>query len=329
MFLSRKKPMPRESDTTITFIGAGRYSDVFKVSDGRRSVIMKLSYYRDNTLCDFVSKLKKGDAEGARKIKNKDSIMVSSAFSHVTNALVEKKASPHFVFVYCSSDCRNVATRLSHVIPSRLKSSTKVQLKYNNVCFMEQFTSDMTQWIRGTSRTVKDTSLRNALFAVIYTLAVLQKAYPGFRHNDLSTNNVLVKKLRKPMKTGYTFGGYSYYISSMPVLVALSDYDFTHVPGHSSLANERIISGKYRVTETPNKTYDTHFFLKSVLKSLKVTTRRVPQTMEFLKSLPLQSEDRLDTQEIPGLEPDVLLRHPYFESLRVTKIPRKVDTYSF
>lgn len=321
--------MPRDKNETITFLGAGRYSDVFKVSDGHRTVIMKLSYYRDNTLCDFVSKLKKGDKEGARHIKNKDSIMVSAAFAHATNALVEKKASPHFVFVYCSSDCRNLASRLSHIIPTRLKNSTKVQLKYNNVCFMEQFSSDMTAWIRGKSRGVTDNTLRNALFAVIYTLAVLQKAYPGFRHNDLSTNNVLVKKLRSSMKAGYKFGGQSYYISSMPVLIGISDYDFTHVPGHSSLANERIISGKYRVTETPNKTYDTHFFLKSVLKSLKVTTRRVPQTMDFLKSLPFQNEDRLDTEEIAGLEPEVLLKHKYFDPLRVSKIPRGVETYSF
>ena len=320
--------MPRDKNETITFLGSGRYSDVFKVSNGHRTVVIKLSYYRDNTLCDFVSKLKKGDKEGARKIKNKDSIMVSSAFANATNALIEKKASPHFVFVYCSSDCRNLATRLSHVIPARLKSSTKVQLKYNNICFMEQFTSDMTAWLRGT-RSLSDTVLRNALFAVIYTLAVLQKAYPGFRHNDLSTNNVLVKKLRTSMKTGYTFDGQMYYIPSMPVLVGISDYDFTHVPGHSSLANERIISGKYQVTETPNKTYDTHFFLKSVLKSLKVTSRKVPKTISFLKSLPLQSEDRLDTKEIAGLEPEVLLKHPYFDALRVSKIPRGVEKYSF
>jgi len=115
----------------------------------------------------------------------------------------------------------------------------------------------------------------------------------------------------------------------MPVLIGISDYDFTHVPGHSSLANERIISGKYQVTETPNKTYDTHFFLKSVLKSLKVTSRKAPKTISFLKSLPLQREDRLDTREIAGLEPEVLLKHPYFDPLRVSKIPRGVETYSF
>jgi hypothetical protein len=319
-----------DAKETVTFLGAGRYSDVFKVSNGRQTVIMKLSYYRDSTLNDFVSKLRNGDKEGARKAKNKDSIMVSSSFANATNTLMAKKASPHFVYVYCNADCRHLADKLASVIPpNRMKESSKIQLKYNNVSFMEQFSSDMTHWIRGKSRTVTDETLQKAIFAVVYTLAVLQKTYPGFRHNDLSTNNVLIKSLRKPMNIGYAFDGQSYYVKEMPVLVALSDYDFTHVPGHHSLANERVINGKYQVTETPNKTYDTHFFLKTVLKNLKASRRNVPATMAFLDSLPFNQElDRLDTKQIRGLEPDVLLQHPYFDSLR-RSIPRNVtEKYS-
>jgi len=319
-----------DAKETVSFLGAGRYSDVFKVSNGRQTVIMKLSYYRDSTLNDFVSKLRKGDKEGARKAKNKDSIMVSSSFANATNTLMAKKASPHFVYVYCNADCRHLADKLTAVIPpNRMKESSKIQLKYNNVSFMEQFSSDMTHWIRGKSRMVTDETLQKAIFAVVYTLAVLQKTYPGFRHNDLSTNNVLIKSLRKPMNIGYAFGGQSYYVKDMPVLVALSDYDFTHVPGHHSLANERVINGKYQVTETPNTTYDTHFFLKTVLKNLRASRRNVPATMAFLDSLPFNQElDRLDTKQIRGLEPDVLLQHPYFDSLR-RSIPRNViEKYS-
>lgn len=312
----------------ISFVGSGRYSDVFKVSSGRQSVIMKLSYYRDNTLCDFVDKIKRGDPAGARKAKNRDSIMVSAAFAAATNELIAKKASPHFVFVYCNADCRNLANRLKDLLPERMRTSTKVQLKYNNVCFMEQFSSDMTRWIRGRSRTVTDDSLRKALFGVLYTLAVLHKAYPGFRHNDLSTNNVLIKKLRKPSSTGYKFESMTFYVPHMPVFVAISDYDFTHVPNHATLTNERIVSRKYRVTDTPNKTYDTHFFLKSVLKNLVASKRHASETFAFLRSLPLQSEDRLDSKEIPDLEPEQLLQHSFFDPLR-KPIPRGVDTYRF
>lgn len=319
--------MKKAQDEIITFIGSGRYSDVFKVVRGRRSVIMKLSYYRDNTLCDFVSHLKNGDKEAARKAKNKDSIMVSSAFADATNALIAKKASPHFVFVYCNADCRNLSTKLQALLPNRMKTSTKIQLKYNNVCFMEQMSGDMTKWIRSRSRTCNDDTLCNAIFAVVYTLGVLQKTYPGFRHNDLSTNNVLIKKLTTPMTVGYSFGSDTYLITNMPILVAISDYDFTHVPGHPSLSNERIISGKYRVTETPNRTYDTHFFLKTVLKNIGAAKRKAPRTLAFLQSLGMHTEDRLDKLEVPGMDPPSLLKHRYFDALR-KPIPRGVDTYS-
>lgn len=313
---------------TVCFIGSGRYSDVFKVSDGQSSVIMKLSYYRDNTLNDFIRKIQGGDKEGAREAKNNDSIMVSSAFANATNTLVAKNASPHFVYVYCSADCRHLIEKFKALVRDRVKTSTSTQLKYNNVSFMEQFTADMTKWIRGRSRTVSDDTLRKAMFAIVYTLAVLQKAYPGFRHNDLSTNNVLVKRLRTPMSAGYSFGGDSYYVDKMPVLVAVSDYDFTHVPDHPNLTNERIVSGKYRVTDAPNKTYDTHFFLKTVAKNLAGSKRPVPETRAFLAGIPLQKEDRLDTKEIPGLEPAKLLRHSYFAPLR-RAIPPRVERYSF
>ncbi len=318
-----------DTSETITFIGAGRYSDVFKVTSGKKTVIMKLSYYRDNTLCDFISNLRQGKTEEARAAKNKDSIMVSSAFANATNALVIKKASPHFVFVYCNADCRNMAPRLQALLRERIKTSTKIQLKYNNACFMEQFNGDMTKWIRGTSKLLTDANVRAAIFAVVYTLAVLQKAYPGFRHNDLSTNNVLVKTHRKPLHIGYVYDGTSYYIPNVTVFAAVSDYDFTHVPGHHSLQNERVVGGRYRVTEAPNRTYDTHFFIKSVLKSLTYKDKlpKFPATVKFLKSLPLQKEDRLDTREIPGMEPEVLLKNAYFEPLR-RPIPSGVETYT-
>lgn len=300
--------------TLISFVGSGRYSDVFKVSDGRHAVIMKLSFYRDTTWCDFVKKMKQGDAVGARHVKNQDSIMVSAAFGNAANDLIARNVSPHFVWVYCYSDCRDMAPRLKSLISERMKTSSKIQLRFNNVCFMEVFTSDMTKWLRGRSRDLTETTIRAALCGVLYTLAALQKLYPGFRHNDLSSNNILIKKLTKQLRASYTINGATYYVST-PVLVALNDWDFSHVPDHPKLANERVINGRYKVTEAPNTTYDTHFFLKSVLKSLYLASDRFPAVTAFLKSLPLESEDRLDTKNIPGLEPAVLLTHDYFRPL--------------
>jgi|SRR5210317_100713 hypothetical protein len=311
----------------ITFIGSGRYSDVFRIQDGRHTVIMKLSYYRDNTMAEFAKELRAGHADTAKHVKNRDSIMVSNAFSSMTNALVNGYKSPHFVYIYCSSDCQNMPQKLAPLIPSRMKTSTSTQLKYNNICFMEQFSSDMTKWLRGRSKTLTDTNVCQAIFGVLYTLALLQHKYPGFRHNDLSTNNVLVKRTTKPQTIGYAING-SKFLVTTPTIVALSDYDFTHVPNHKSLQNERVVSGKYKVTQTPNPTYDTHFFLKTVLRNMQGKTKQLPKTISFLKSLPFKSDDRLDLQRVPGMEPHVLIKHAYFKPLQVRQFPQSVDVYS-
>ena len=303
--------------TLITFLGAGRYSDVFSVSDGHHKVVMKLSYYRDSTWCDFVKKMRVGDQEGARQVKNRDSIMVSAAFANASNDLMARSVSPHFVYTYCHADCRNMAPRLKALIQERVKSSSKIQLKFSNACFMEVFSGDMTKWLRGKSHDLTDATIRAALFGVLYTLAVLQRTYPGFRHNDLSSNNILVKKLKSPnrFRASYAIDGQKYYVDT-PVLAAIHDMDFLHVPGHAKLSNERVVNGKYRVTATPNPTYDTHFLLKSIMKSLYFKRGKFPETDAFLASLPLEKEDRLDTQPIAGLEPDKLLRHRYFDVLK-------------
>lgn len=311
----------------ITFIGSGRYSDVFRIQDGRHTVIMKLSYYRDNTLQEFAKELRAGHADVAKHVKNSDSIMVSNAFASMTNSLVNSYTSPHFVYIYCSSDCQNLAQRLAPLIPSRLKTSTATQLKYNNICFMEQFSSDMTKWLRGRSKTVTDENVRQAIFGVLYTLAVLQQKYPGFRHNDLSTNNVLIKRSTASRSIGYNLNGAKFLVTS-PIFPALSDYDFTHVPNHKSLQNERVVSGKYKVTEMRNPTYDTHFFLKTVQRSVNGKNKQLPKTFAFLNSLPFKKGDRLDLLRVPGMEPSVLIKHSYFRPLQVRRFPKSIDVYS-
>ena len=36
------------------------------------------------------------------------------------------------------------------------------------------------------------------IFQILFTLAVIQKKYPGFRHNDLKANNILLQVFPKP-----------------------------------------------------------------------------------------------------------------------------------
>ena len=295
-------------------LGSGKYSDVFRAqtAPGGPSVVMKVSYYRDDTLCDVVKRLKAGDARGALAAKQRDAIQVSNAFTRFTAGLLDT-VSPHFVAVFCEQDCSDFAAKLGPLLKDRLATLSPTQKKFNNVCFMELFDTNMTKFLVGGK--YNEAALRCAVFQVLYTLAVLQRLLPGFRHNDLSTNNVLVKRLRRAPRLAYEFGGATYFVAA-PLLVALSDYDFVHAPTRPDLHNERVTSGKFRVDGRPNDSYDTHFFLKSVLKCIQRRASDFPDTMAFLHRLRMRSEDRQNSSTMARLRPAALLGDAYFEPLK-------------
>ena len=300
----------------VEHVGSGKYSDVFRVSEPKprgRSVMMKVMYYRDGTLKQFADYARRGQLKRALDVKHQDAVSLGGEFARVSKQLIDKGVSPHFVLVYCDADVKNFADKLKPVLGDRMAELTRAQRKYANVCFMEEFDADMTKYLRASRYT--ESTLRGLIFQVLYTLAALQKVLPGFRHNDLSTNNVLVKKLRKRASAKYSLNGQTWYVPDMPAFAALSDYDFVHVPGHAALTNERVVSGKYRVDGKRNVSYDTHFFLKSVYKSIYKRKHKFPETTKWLLSIGLRTEDRQD-RELPPLQPARLLAGPYFDALK-------------
>lgn len=300
--------------TTLEHIGSGKYSDVFKIRDpGAGAVMMKVSYYRDAA------------ARSPNNKKHWDAIRVSSNFSKITAGLMGH-VSPHFVMVYCDSNTTSFARRLGPLLANRMQTLTPFQKRHNNVCFMEVFHTNMSKFLF--SGRYDETCLRSLVLQVLYTLAALQKLYPGFRHNDLSTNNVLVKKLRTSPILEYTVGGQTFYTKNN-ILPALSDYDFTNVPGHPQLMNERVYSGKFKVDGRRNDSYDSHFFLKSVLKCIQRRLDSFADTADFLKRLRMREEDRQNGAVIPRLVPATVLLDKYFAPLRTKPPGQPGATYAF
>lgn len=303
---------PPDPTSVIKHIGSGKYSDVFLVTNGRNNMAMKISYYRDETVCKFVELVKAGDLAGALRIKLTDSISVSNAFSKFTRTVLDD-VSPHFVLTYLDADCKSFVEKIPLVTPQRMSDLTPFQKRYNNVSFMEAFSCDMTKFLHRSK--YDERTLRMLMFQVLYTIAAMQRSLPGWRHNDLSTNNVLVKKTRKSTSSSYHVDGVTFYTDT-PTFVALNDYDFVHVPGHPRMQNQRVTGGKYRVNAEPNASYDVHFFLKSVLRCIAKKPRsEFAKTVRFLKDVGLRDDDRQD-EEIPSLAPDKVIMHQYFAPLR-------------
>lgn len=296
----------------IRSLGRGRYSDCFKVKDASgHAVACKLSYYQEATIKAFARLVRLGDRHAACLAKDQDAISVSAGMAEVAKLMKTLRVSPHFVRVYCEADVKHLPLRLKPLLRHRLPRLTPNQLKYSHVCIMEVCLCNLTTYL--TRYVVADATLKELLFQVIYTLACLQSVLPGFRHNDLSTNNVLVKRA-KHGPTRYHMNG-MVFLTQGPVAAVLADFDFTHVPGHEVLSNERVLGGKYGIAPAPNNAYDTHLLLQSTARCLK-RSHQCGHTLGFLRSIGLDpSHDRLAFAK-PHLSPASLLAHPYFASLR-------------
>ena len=313
-------------DISLKQIGTGKYSDIFAVFKGGESFAMKISYYTEETIDKFIKKKRYGDLEGAKREKEQDSILVSEKFSKVTAVLLNKKITPHFVRVFEEQDVKNLATKIPG-LEKRLGNLSVHQRMYNHVAFMELFDNDLTHLL--TRKVINESEIKMFIFQIIYTIAATQHALSGFRHNHLSTNNVLIRKNREKTITRYDVDGMVFYTPTK-YTVAVTDYDFVHIPTIKILNNRRVLSGNYKVTDDNNVSYDAHLFLKSVYKCFTKAYEKTPntETHRFLNSLETFENDR-HPHEIPSLNPRVILKHKYFDSLKVAPPDAVSERYGF
>lgn len=296
-------------------LGSGKYSDCFKVSLSGAEIAMKLSYYQEATIKAFARHAQHGNTLAAHVAKEQDAISVSMAMAEVAKNMKSMRISPHFVTVYCEADVRYLPKRLTPLLGRRLSRLTPQQLKYSHVCLMELYSCNVTSFLARFK--ARDRVMRALIFQVLYTLACLQELFPGFRHNDLSTNNVLIKAWGSVGAVRYTYGTTSFFVSGVPFKAALTDFDFTHVPGSDVMTNERVLSGNYSISAEHNPSYDAHLFLKTLKRCLSNQKGACPETQLFLDALKLDpSRDRL-RHTIPHLVPARLLAHSYFQCLKV------------
>jgi hypothetical protein len=319
-------PDVSEEDISLKQIGTGKYSDIFAVHRGGDSFAMKISYYTEDTIDKFIKKKRYGDLEGAKREKEQDSILVSEKFSKVTAVLLGKKITPHFIRVFEEQDVKNFAAKIPG-LEKRLKNLSTYQRMYNHVAFMDLFDTDLTHLL--TRKVLDENEIKVCIFQIIYTIAATQNALPGFRHNDLSTNNVLIRNNRKREIFRYDVDGMVFYTSSK-YSVAVTDYDFVHIPSVKILNNRRVMSGNYKVSGDNNVSYDVHLFIKSVFKCFTKAYEKTPDTdtHRFLESLETFVDDR-HPHEIPSLNPRKMLKHRYFDSLKVAPHEKPSEWYGF
>lgn len=129
---------------------------------------------------------------------------------------------------------------------------------------------DLLDYIKNNYKTMTVKEWRVILFQILSTLAVIHEKYPGFRHNDLKANNILVQKLTPKGRDSF----YSYYINdngylvpNTGVLIKVWDFDFACIPG--IVENSKVTAewtNKINVKPVMNRYYDVHYFFNTLTK---------------------------------------------------------------
>jgi len=129
---------------------------------------------------------------------------------------------------------------------------------------------DLLDYIKENYKSLKLKEWRVIFFQILSVLAVIQKKYPAFRHNDLKPNNILVQVSEvnnKTLKFRYVINGHEYYVPNIGVQVKLWDFDFACIPGiveNSKVAAEW--TDKINIKPEQNKYYDVHYFFNTLTR---------------------------------------------------------------
>jgi serine/threonine protein kinase len=107
-------------------------------------------------------------------------------------------------------------------------------------------------------------------FQLLSVLAIIQAKYPGFRHNDLKANNILVHQIDVKARTAYTkyrVEDTGFLVPSIGYNIKLWDFDFACIPG--IVDNSKVMdewTNRINVKPEQNRYYDVHYFFNTFIK---------------------------------------------------------------
>jgi hypothetical protein len=129
---------------------------------------------------------------------------------------------------------------------------------------------DLLDYIKKNYTSMQVKHWRSIFFQLLSVLAIIQNKYPGFRHNDMKANNILVHKIHTS-KTNYKFkykiNGQDYIVPNIGIQIKLWDFDFACIPG--IVDNTKVNAewtDKINIKPEQNRYYDIHYFFNTFTK---------------------------------------------------------------
>ena len=193
---------------------------------------------------------------------------------------------------------------------------------------------DLLDYLRNNYKTMTLKHWRTILFQILSVLAIIQNKYPGFRHNDMKANNILIHNIdidNENKNYCYKINNQTYIVSNIGFQIKLWDFDFACIPNivDNSKVNADWTS-KINILPEQNRYYDIHYFFNTLYRKgffpEFLTEPEIPEKVkEFVKRIiPAKYESgkyvsergRILVKDEYLIPDEILKNDPFFKSIR-------------
>ncbi len=244
-----------------TEILTGKFKKLDYIDDLNTLILKKYSDGKSKSICLYITPyVSEDDINSLDDMNNNDSL-----FSYILSKLVLSHKTKHIALPIINVDIEYA--QLSDI----LKPYDDMTGGHNYIEMMENEEISNMFSIRCKESFFKTITLKeylfseqlnikNLLFQVIHTLAVLQKEYSGFRHNMLSPANIFVYLKKDTNITDkYTYKK-DYYLSNNDFDIKITNFCASRIPGLYS--SSMVVPFQ----DEENNYFDLHYFLNNLLE---------------------------------------------------------------
>jgi hypothetical protein len=267
----------------------------FKKYSNQLPVTVKISFYNTDDKIDnlFNSPI------------NNDSL-----FSYILSELVLNKKTKHLILPLINVDVK--ISEIEKIISDdNYFNKIKNLIKNNNIqeiCCL-QLREHFFKSINLNDYLLKNPCMyKGLLFQVIHTLAVLQKEFTDFRHNNLLLKNIFIY-LKKDDDNYNEYDGFKndkFYLPNFGFDIKISNFEKSVIPKY------------YEINKNEsNQYYDLYTFMNDLILFKTINNCDKDTNSFFEKYLPLKIRNNFKNEKL--FKPTDLLYDKYFDSFKIKK----------
>ena len=270
-----------------------RYSDNF-------TTLVKIKFYKNyDEINSFESKI------------NNDSL-----FSYILSELILTKKTKHILLPIINIDisCNNIKKFINNeIINQKIKDLINTNQILNICCLQIRESYFQMEVLDTYLNTCNNINYKSLIFQLLHTLAIIQREYEGFRHNNLILKNIYIYKLKESTDY-YEYEGFNndkFYINNIDFDIKITNFDYSIIPKYYGLFNYKNNIDKI------NAYYDIYIFLNDLLTFINNNNKIIDKDLKKFFDLYLPSKIRNNYNNENLINPIDLLYDIYFNEYRI------------